>query len=134
MPTEPQTITLTVNLGEETTPAEVNRATTQLYQDLLKSDADRVEKPRSDTLQKGAKGDPITVGLIALTLGVPAVAGVFTVLDSWISRRLLDSGSVTLKLPNGAEVTVPASASMPEDERNALLDSLAAQLKKHSQD
>ncbi|MCB0227339.1 MAG: hypothetical protein KDI02_26830, partial [Anaerolineae bacterium] len=72
MPDEVQTLILTINLGDDALPDEVNKATTQLYRELLASDADRVEKMRSDRLETGTKGDPITLGAIALALGVAA--------------------------------------------------------------
>ena len=126
-----QTVTLIINLGEDTLPDEVNAATTQLYRDLLASDADHVEKVRRDQLDPGAKGDPITIGAIALALGVAAAPGVVEIVKSWIARRHLDAGaSVTIKLGDD-EIIFPVAAASTPDELEALTDRLVAKLKQY---
>lgn len=131
MSDEVQNVTLIVSLGDDALPDEVNQATTQLYRELLTSDADSVEKVRSDRLEAGAKGDPLTLGAIALGLGIAAAPGIVEIVKSWIARRHLDSGSsVTFKLGDDA-ITFPVAASSTPEALEALTDRFVALLKKH---
>lgn len=131
MSTEIQTVTLTVSLGAEALPTEVNRATTQLYEELKTSHADYVEKPRSDTLEQGAKGDPLTIGVIVLGLSVAATPGIVDMVKSWLARRHLDTVTVKIKLGDD-EIEFPTPAAASPAELEALTDRFVALLKKHS--
>ena len=131
MTAETQTVTLTLSLDDEAHPAEINRATTQLYEMLLKSEADSVQKPRSDTLEAGAKGDPITIGAIVLGLSVAAAPGIVEIVKSWLARRHLESVTIKIKLGDD-EIEFPAPASASPDELERLTDRFVALLKKHS--
>lgn len=131
MTTETQTVTLTLSLDDEAHPAEINRATTQLYETLLNSEADSVEKPRSETLEAGAKGDPITIGAIVLGLSVAAAPGIVEIVKSWLARRHLESVTIKIKLGDD-EIEFPAPASASPDELERLTDRFVALLKKHS--
>ncbi|MCB0193519.1 MAG: hypothetical protein KDJ65_16345 [Anaerolineae bacterium] len=124
-----QTVVLELNLGDDAHPDEVNDATTQLYRELLNSDADHVEKVRSDALAAGAKGDPITIGAIALGVTVAVAPEVVKIINNWIARRHLDSGSsLTVKLGDN-EISFPVSAASTPDELEALTNRLVAKLK-----
>ncbi|HEY85773.1 MAG TPA: hypothetical protein G4N96_11765 [Chloroflexi bacterium] len=132
MSDEIQQVMVIVNLGDDALPNEINRATTQLYRQLLKSNADNVAKPRNDTLEAGAKGDPVTLGVIALGVGVAIAPEVVKLIDSWLKRRYLDSGSsIAIKLGND-EISFPVAASSSPAELEALTDRFVALLKKHS--
>lgn len=127
-----QNVLLIVSMGDDALPDEINDLTTQLYHELLVSDADHVEKVRSDQLEDGAKGDPITIGAIALGLGVAAAPGIVEIVKSWITRRHLDSGSrVTIKLGDD-EISFPVAASSTPQELETLTDRFVTMLKKHS--
>lgn len=89
-------------------PHEINEATTQLYQELLASSAGSVEKIRSDSSEAGAKGDPLTLGAIALGLSVAAAPGIIQTVQNWLNRRL--AVSVKIKLGDD-EIEFPAPAS-----------------------
>jgi hypothetical protein len=131
MTTETHTVTLTLSLDDEAHPDEVNRATTQLYETLLKSEADSVQKPRSETLEAGAKGDPITIGAIVLGLSVAATPGIVEIVKSWLARRHLESVTVKIKLGDD-EIEFPVPASASPEELETLTDRFVALLKKHS--
>lgn len=131
MSDEIQTVTLLVSLGDGAYPDEVNQATTQLYRELLASQASSVDKPRSDTLKAGAKGDPITLGAIVLGLSVAATPGIVEIVKSWLARRHLDTVTVKIKLGED-EIEFPAPAAASPAELEALTDRFVALLKKHS--
>jgi hypothetical protein len=131
MTTDIHPVTLTVTLDEDASPTEVNKATTQLYRKLLAGNADYVEKPRSGALQKGAKGDPVTIGAIALGLSVAATPGIVEIVKNWLARRHLDTVTVKIKLGED-EIEFPAPASASPAELEVLTDRFVALLKKHS--
>jgi small-conductance mechanosensitive channel len=130
MSAESQTVTLTVSLGDDALPKEVNRATTQLYDELKTSKADYVEKPRSERLEAGAKGDPITIGAIVLGVSVAATPGIVALINSWLTRRHLTT-SVKIKLGDD-EIEFPAPTAATPEELESLTDRFVALLKKHS--
>jgi hypothetical protein len=122
MSSEIQQVTVIVNLGNDALPHEINRAATQLYRQLLKSNADNVAKPHSNTLEPGAKGDPVTIGAIALGVSVAVAPEIIKLIDSWLKRRHLDSGgSIAIKL-GGDEISFPVPASASPAELEALTD------------
>ncbi len=124
---------LSVNLGDDATPTEVDEATTQLYRELMRSDADTVEKMQGDELQEGAKGDPITLGAIALALGAAAAPEIIKILHSWVTRR--HANTVSLKIKLGAdEIEFTTAATASPDELEVLTDRFAGLLKKHATD
>jgi molybdenum cofactor biosynthesis enzyme len=133
MSDDTQTLSLQLSLGADALPDEVNDATNQLMRDLLRSNADSVEKVQSDELQAGAKGDPLTIGAIALALGAAAAPEIVKILHSWLARR--QSNSVSLKVKLGAdEIEFTTAATATPDELEALTDRFAALLKKHASD
>ncbi|MCB9105956.1 MAG: hypothetical protein H6633_17200 [Anaerolineales bacterium] len=132
MPDEVQTLILTINLGDDALPDEVNKATTQLYRELLASDADRVEKMRSDRLETGTKGDPITIGAIALALGAAAAPGVVEIVKDWLNRRHAVPVQVKIKLGDD-EIELSGPASISAEEFEARAERVVALLKKYGQ-
>ena len=132
MPDEVQTLILTINLGDDALPDEVNKATTQLYRELLASDADRVEKMRSDRLETGTKGDPITIGAIALALGAAAAPGVVEIVKDWLNRRHAVPVQVKIKLGDD-EIELSGPATISAEEFEARAERVVALLKKYGQ-
>lgn len=126
-----QQVTVVVELGEDATPEEVNDATTQLIRQLQNSDAETVEKVQSDELAEGAKGDPITLGAVALALGAAAAPEIAKIIGSWLGRRQSNSVSLKIKLGDD-EIEFTTAASASPDELEALTDRFATLLKKHS--
>jgi hypothetical protein len=126
-----QAVEILINLGDDATTEEVNKATTLLVSELQNSDADSVEKVQSDELEEGAKGDPITLGAIALGLGAAAAPEIVKIIHSWVTRRHSDTVSLKIKLGND-EIEFTTAASASPDELEALTDRFATLLKKHS--
>lgn len=125
-----QNTTLYLSLGEDATSSEVNALTTQLLNELASSQADTVEKLRDDALTDGAKGDPITVGAIALGVTVAAAPEIVKLISGWINRRSAHTISLKIKLGDDEiEFTTAATSSPTEIEK--LADRFAMLLKKH---
>ena len=54
---------------------------------MLESDADTVEPTRADAAPAGAKGDPLTLATLAITIAPTAVEGLIRIIEDWVSRH-----------------------------------------------
>ncbi|MGW4112329.1 hypothetical protein ACWEFJ_15750 [Actinosynnema sp. NPDC004786] len=109
-------LVLTVDCGPDGAPDEVGEAAAGLRRDLLELDLD-VEPLTGGAAPAGAKGDPVTVGALVVTL---ATSGTLTALlatvRAWIDRD--DSRSVKLRV---GDRTLDARGLRP-DELRVVLD------------
>lgn len=126
---------LTVSLHDESAPDDLDHLTRQLRDELVALEVESVRAASDATTPTGAKGEPITVGSLIVSL---ASAGVFTavieLLKSWALRR--EGRKVTLKAKAGdraieltycpAETSPRAMAQFAEN----VLTALAAKPKK----
>ena len=126
-----QTIILQISLNDQSHPDEVDQATTQLYNLLRQSEAEHIEKQRSQTVQGGAKGDPITIGAIVLTISVPVVSGIMVIVNEWLKRRS-EQTTVGFKLPDGREATFPISRYSSLSDVEAAIDRIAETLQEQT--
>lgn len=127
-----QTLTLNLTLGGDALPEEINEATDKLIRELHKSNNNHVEatKVQSDELHEGAKGDPLTLGAIALALGVAAAPEIVKIIAGWLGRQ---SNQISLKVKLGDdEIEFTTAANATPDELEALTDRFALLLKKHT--
>lgn len=126
-----QKVVLSLDLGEDASVEEVHAATTQLMRELMNSSADEVEKMPQGDPEEGAKGDPITLGAIALALGAAAAPEIIKIVHSWITRR--HSHNVSLKIKLGQdEIEFTTAGTASADELEQLTDRFALLLKKHA--
>jgi hypothetical protein len=130
MSNQTQNVTLLVELDDEARPEEVNRLTTQLYRQLMNSQAEAVEKVRSEGLEVGAKGDPLTIGAIALAMGVAVAPEIVKLVGDWLKRRHLETVSVKIKLGED-EIEFPAPAASSPEKLEALTERFVALLQEH---
>ena len=81
-----------------TSDEEVRRLTADLRRQLLQLSIDDAVPAEADELPRGAKGDPLTIGGLILTLaGSPElIKGVFGLVQSWLSTRSARSIAVTI--------------------------------------
>lgn len=87
-----------IALDDDSTLKEMDRATSQLITELKETDADTVQKVRSEELNKGAKGDPITIGAIALAFGSALAPDIIKTLIRWVRRRTTTEAILTIKI------------------------------------
>ena len=116
------TITLSLTLRDDVDAPNLEALTLQLRDEISTLDVERVELPRATDALSGAKGDPLTVGSIVVSL---ASAGVFTglmeLVKSWALRREGRSISIKAEIEGRKlEMTFsPAEASEQEMARFA---------------
>jgi hypothetical protein len=84
----PNPLILNINLHDDVDQSELDILTHQMRDEISALDVCYAELPHGGDAPFGAKGDPITIGSIAVAL---ASAGVFTglveMLKSWVLRR-----------------------------------------------
>ena len=112
-----QTLDLTISLQDQVEDEELDRLTRQLRDEIAELDVEEVELAPGTELPPGAKGDPITIGSIAVAL---ASAGVFTalieLLKSWALRR--EGRTITVKAKVGqreVELTYSPTETSPQE-------------------
>jgi hypothetical protein len=115
MPQQP--LDFTICLGDEVDEEELDQTTRRLRDEIAELGVEQVKLAPGGTLPAGAKGEPISIGSLIVSL---ASAGVFTglidLLKSWVHRG--DGRTVTVKAKvNGQEVEASYSpdAASPKE-------------------
>jgi hypothetical protein len=95
---------------------DLARLTRQLRQDILELNVHSVNPVRSSTIPPGAKGDPLTLSSLAVTLAPAVLTALTNVLQSWLTRH--ERASVTLE-HEGRKLTVTGN---PTSDQQRLLE------------
>lgn len=111
---------LVINGGQGADAEEIARLGQQLREDILQLDVDSVEFVRSGAAPAGAKGDPITLGALAITLAPGLITSLFTLLQSWLTRH--EKSSVTIELGKDKLMVT----GNPSKEERQLIETLLA--------
>jgi hypothetical protein len=72
--------------ASDTTVEDIDRMTRQLFSELRELDIESVELTKGGIAPAGTKGDPITVGSIALQLLPAVLPSVVGLVQAWASR------------------------------------------------
>ncbi|HJS28333.1 MAG TPA: hypothetical protein VJ768_01835, partial [Anaerolineales bacterium] len=118
-------LTLTINIAETGSDAEqLDDLTRHLQRDLYDLGVEEAERPPGSLTPVGAKGDPLSIGALAL-VAVPAVLpNVVSLLQSWVLRG--QGRTVRIKTPAGLEVEFESEHRLSQDEILALVGRLEA--------
>ncbi len=116
-------IQLDLRISEAGTDAEwVDGLTTRIMRDLRDLGVDSVQRVAGKAAPEGAKGDPFTLGALAL-IAVPALLPkLVDFLQAWSLRG--ESRKVTIKTPAGLEVEFTPDKKLSEDELLSLVGKL----------
>jgi hypothetical protein len=122
MAESPTLLTLSVNAGRDADDEESTELTRRLRQYFLDREVDKVEFAGSASLPAGAKGDPVTLTSLVVTLAPVALTGLLTMLQSWLTRH--ERATVTLE-SGGEKLTLTGTPSREQQQ------TLAAFLNRH---
>ncbi len=87
---------LEVGLEPDADAAELEHATTQLREELLELDVDRVDQP-SEPAPPGTRGlDVAALGTLLVGAGRGAIGPVLGAVQSWVARRSSRSVKITI--------------------------------------
>lgn len=71
---------------EDSTDEELDRFTRQLLSELRDADTELAKLTEGPKAPQGSKGDPITIGSIALEVLPAAIPGVIALVQAWVMR------------------------------------------------
>ncbi|MBZ5555101.1 MAG: hypothetical protein LAO21_20490 [Acidobacteriia bacterium] len=106
-------IMLNVDAGPDADPEDVAELTHRLRNELLELDVDGVNPVRGGPAPAGAKGDPITLSALLVTLAPVVLPALITTVQSWLNRH--DRTSLTLER-NGEKVVLTGNPSKQQQQ------------------
>jgi hypothetical protein len=107
---------LLIDAGPDADREEEAQLTGRLREKLLELNVETVEPVRSGATPAGAKGDPVTLAALAVTLAPMALTEVMKALQAWLSRH--DRASVSVE-SGGEKILVTGS---PSKEQQRLIE------------
>ena len=113
MPDQLQHLTLTLDAGVDADDEELTELGRRLRMELLELDVAAVDPRHAGVAPAGAKGDPVTLATLAVTLAPVALAALMTALQTWLSRH--ERASVTVE--SGGEKLVVTGSPSTEQQR-----------------
>jgi hypothetical protein len=120
MPDQPQRLILTLDAGAGADDEELVDLGRRLRTELLESDVGTVDPVHAGVAPAGAKGDPVTLATLAVTLAPVALTAFMTTLQTWLSRH--ERASVTVER-GGEKIVVTGS---PSKEQQRLIETFAS--------
>ena len=117
-------VQLDLSLSEAEADAErLDRLTARLMRDLRDLGLESVERPPGAAAPKRAKGDPFTLGALALVAIPTMLPKLVEFLQAWSLRG--ESRKLIIKTPAGLEVEFTPERKLSEAEGLALVDKLS---------
>ncbi len=110
LPTE---LTFSIGAGPAADEQELAELTQHLRDDLLETGVESIEQLRGAEAPTGSKGDAVSLATLAVTLAPTALTGLFTMLQSWLTRH--ERTSITLQ-KGDQKVTVTGTLSKEQQQ------------------
>lgn len=124
MPDGTNELVLTLGAGPDADSQDLGELGRQLRTELLELDVEAVNPVRSGTAPPGAKGDPVTLATLAVTLAPIAVTELMKTVQAWLTRH--DKATVTVERA-GEKITITGS---PSKEQQRTLEAFISSMKK----
>jgi hypothetical protein len=113
MAPQPTELTFNIDRSLAADEQEVAELSQSLREDLVGLGVESVKQARGGEAPVGSKGDPLTLGTLVVTLGPTALAGLITILQSWLTRH--ERNSLTLQ-SKGRTITVKGPLSKDQQQ------------------
>jgi hypothetical protein len=123
MSAPPSTVKICFDAGDSD-PEEVAQLGQRLRREIQQLDVDSVDFARGGEAPAGAKGDPVTMAALAVTLAPVVLKSLFDLLQGWTSRH--DKSTVTIEMGSD-KLTLTGSPSKEQ------LQVIQAALQRHQQ-
>ncbi len=115
---------LNLTLSEaEADDERLDALTARLMRDLRDLGVESVERPPGAAVPKGGKGDPFTLGALALVAIPTMLPKLVEFLQAWSLRG--EGRKLTIKTPAGLEIEFTPERKLSEAELLALVDKLS---------
>jgi len=118
MSASPSSLRISIDGGSGCDEEELAVLGQRLRRDIQQLDVDAVEFVRGGAAPAGAKGDPITLASIAVTLAPVVLKSLFDLLQSWTARH----NNTTVTIEMGADKLTMTGA--PSKEQMAVIQSV----------
>jgi hypothetical protein len=90
-------LSLEIGLEPDADAAELDHATSQLRQELLELDVDRVDLPAGEPAPEGTRGiEAAALGTLLVGAGRGAIGPILQTISSWVARRSSRSVKITI--------------------------------------
>src|SRR5579859_1151996 len=122
MPFSPSSVKISIDNGAESDQEELALLGQRLRRDIQELDVDTVEFVREGAAPAGAKGDPLTMASLAVTLAPLVLKPLFDMLQNWTARH--NNSTVTIEMGSD-KLTMTGS---PSKEQLAVIQAV---LQKH---
>ena len=93
------TMNLQIDLGEDTDEEELDFLTRQLREEIEELDVESAELVSGEAAPEGAKGDPVTLGALAVAVLPVVLPELIKVVQGWLKRG--DNRTVKIKTQIG---------------------------------
>ena len=113
MPIEHTELMFSINTESAADEQELAELTQHLREDLLETGVESVEQLREAKAPSGSKGDAVTLATLAVSLAPTALAGLISMLQSWLTRH--ERTSLTLQKGN-QKITVTGALSKQQQQ------------------
>ena len=124
MSSSPSSVRISIDSGAESDPEELAQLGKRLRSDIQQLDVDAVQFVREGAAPAGAKGDPLTMASLAVTLAPVVLKSLFDMLQNWTARH--NNATVTIEMGSD-KLTMTGS---PSKEQLAVIQAV---LHKHKQ-
>jgi len=120
----PSSLRISIDGGPGSDQEELAMLGQRLRRDIQQLDVDAVEFVREGAAPAGAKGDPVTLATVAVTLAPIVLKSLFDMLQGWTARH--NNATVTIEM-GGDKLTMSGTPSKDQ------LAVIQAVLQKHQQ-
>ena len=124
MSSPPSSVRISIDGGTESDQEELAQLGQRLRRDIQELDVEAVEFVREGAAPAGAKGDPLTMASLAVTLAPIVLKPLFDMLQNWTARH--NNSTVTIEMGSD-KLTMTGSPSKDQ------LAVIQAVLQKHQQ-
>jgi hypothetical protein len=124
MSSPPSSVRISIDNGAESDQEELAQLGQRLRRDIQNLDVEAVEFVRDGAAPAGAKGDPLTMASLAVTLAPVVLKPLFDMLQNWTARH--NNSTVTIEMGSD-KLTMTGS---PSKEQLAVIQAV---LQKHQQ-
>ena len=101
-----------VIMEEDSDSERVEELTLSLIKLLRGFEIDKIERGSDQPIPKGAKGDPLTAGLVMLSLSVATIPALVTFIQNWLIERR----RIVIEAPNGFKIDFVTNKKYSEEE------------------
>jgi hypothetical protein len=99
-------------MEEDSDSERVEELTLSLIKLLREFEIDKIERGSDQPIPQGAKGDPLTAGVVILSLSVATIPSLVTFIQNWLTERR----RIVIEAPNGFKIDFVPNKKYSDEE------------------